>query len=505
MRKSAIYWIMTFSLVLFGPKLWAQSPVIFFSDLDGGPASGGENNNGAFVTIYGNNFGGTQGASTVTVGGGAVNNYRIWSNTKVVVQIGANARSGNIIAIVNGQASNGVPFIVRSGNIFFVSNSASASDNNNGSFASPWKTIPKAKNTIAAGDIAYVMNGVSQTGVDDHDASLDVAEAGTAGNPKALVAYPGATATIGSGSGQEFGLRTPQISGGPFSNWTIAGFVIRGNNEGIDLEQVDHWRIIGNDISVPSPNGGGPTAVVEVSESTNVAFLGNNIHDSGAGDTKLYHSLYFTSDSNQIEVGWNTIQNNKTCRGIQFHSTFLGGNTGLNQHDLSVHDNLIHGQICDGINFATIDPSKGPVLAFNNIVYNVGLGPDPTDGSSDYACFLSAGITNNGPAGTGTAQVFNNTFYDCGHCATTGNCDTSATGSVSVQSGSPIINLVNNIMDAPISKETYITTNSSTGLMTSAKQLVLRSRHRAAIISRRHYWRSHVHFASSWKFPAWNG
>jgi hypothetical protein len=47
-------------------------PVIFFTDLQSGPNSGGETIggfSGAYVTLYGNSFGATQGSSTVTLNG----------------------------------------------------------------------------------------------------------------------------------------------------------------------------------------------------------------------------------------------------------------------------------------------------------------------------------------------------------------------------------------------------------------------------------------------------
>ena len=451
-----------FLVLLMGTLGWAQSaPAIFYSDIDSGPNVGGQNNKGAFVTIYGKGFGAIRGTSTVSVGGGLADNYPVWSDNKVSFQIGSSAQTGSITVTVNSVASNGIPFTVRAGNIFFVS--TTGSDTADGSFSTPWKTVVKAKNTIAPGDIAYVMNGVSQTSLDDYNAALQISSAGAAGLPKALVAYPGAVVTIGSATGPEFGLRTPQIAGGPFSFWTIAGFVIRGANEGIDTETLSDWRIVANDISCPT--GSGPTACVEGSESNNIKFYGNNIHDSGLGDTKLYHSVYFTTNSNHLELAWNTIQNNKTCRGIQFHST--GGN---NQFDLSVHDNLIHGQICDGINFATIDPSKGPVLAYNNIVYSVGLGPDPPDGESNYACIDSPGITNVGSPGTGTAEVFNNTFYDCGPWGSSSASAASVAGAISIQSGSPAVRFRNNLIVVKAG-EVYVAPNTSASLISGSNNL----------------------------------
>ena len=112
--------------------------------------------------------------------------------------------------------SNGLPFTVRAGNIYFVT--ATGSDSANGSFTAPWKTIPKAKNSLAAGDIAYLGvkrgrhrvaddagldRGVPLRARDEHQTARS--NSGTAAAPKALVAYPGAGATIGTESGLQRG------------------------------------------------------------------------------------------------------------------------------------------------------------------------------------------------------------------------------------------------------------------------------------------------------------
>ena len=64
------------SLLLYSAICAAQTstpaPRIFFSDLDSGPNSGGESVSGftgAYVTLYGNFFGASQGSSTVTWNG----------------------------------------------------------------------------------------------------------------------------------------------------------------------------------------------------------------------------------------------------------------------------------------------------------------------------------------------------------------------------------------------------------------------------------------------------
>ena len=165
-------------------------------------------------------------------------------------------------------ASNGLPFTVRAGNIFFVS--SGGADTNEGSFASPWATIPKAKNTLAGGRHRlhrhHAGDTVSQTTrrpSSSYNCALgmsvnDGTNAGTAAAPKALVAYPGATATVGVASGIERGILTPGITG-TFDYWVIAGFMLLGAVEALDFEgQANGWRVVGNDISCP--NGTGPRA-----------------------------------------------------------------------------------------------------------------------------------------------------------------------------------------------------------------------------------------------------
>ena len=131
--------------------LSAQSvpPRIFFSDLESGPNIGGKSNHGVFVTIWGRGFGAERGRSIVTIGGGAASNYPVWSDNKITFQLGPAARTGDMIVKVAGLASNGLPFTVRRGRIFFVA--TDGSDRHNGSFATPWRSILHAKDHMSAG------------------------------------------------------------------------------------------------------------------------------------------------------------------------------------------------------------------------------------------------------------------------------------------------------------------------------------------------------------------
>jgi hypothetical protein len=445
------------ALMLSAVSLVAQStqPKIFFSDLESGPNSGGQNGQGVFVTIWGKNFGATQGTSTVTVGGGAVAGYPVWSDGKITFQLGAAAATGNIVVNVpSAGASNGLPFTVRAGNIFFVA--TTGSDSNAGTFAAPWKTIVKAKNSMAAGDTAYIENGVAQTAEDNFTAYLSMdnngsSNSGTAAAPKALVAYPNATVTVGVAGGLHYAIRTPNI-GTDEDYWVISQLHIIGGTQAMDLGGTG-WRIIGNDMQCP--NADDQVGCFEMSGGNQIKFYGNEVHNAGINPTssKFYHAVYFSTDSNHIDVGWNHIHDNFTCRALQFHSSPLcspscgsGDTTGFNQFDLHVHDNLIHGDNCNGINFATVDPSKGTVEAYNNVVYNVGR-MDPLQLGASFSCIYLANITNNGAAGGGTVNVFNNTLSDC--AANNSSNAQGSRGAFGVAGGASttlLMNLHNNVV-----------------------------------------------------------
>ena len=93
--RNVSQWIMA-ALLLSAISAFTQTPQpqIFFSDLESGPNTGGQNGNGAFVTIWGKGFGATQNTSTITVGGGTVAAYPIWSDGKITFQLGAGAATG---------------------------------------------------------------------------------------------------------------------------------------------------------------------------------------------------------------------------------------------------------------------------------------------------------------------------------------------------------------------------------------------------------------------------
>lgn len=415
----------------------AQSgPVIFFSDLTSGPNNRGENVggfSGAYVTLYGNFFGSPQSSSMVSLNGSSCLRVVSWGTPwqwyqKIVVQLGSTCSSGNFVVTVNGIASNPLPFVINSGHIYFVS--ANGSDGNGGSSTSPWKTIPHAvKNAgTSAGNIIYVRDGISQTSDDGEGwkAALTLRNEwcrGTASEPDALVAYPGASVAIGTTTGPESGVRSTGPSGGGGAcqgAWTFAGLQLRGST-GISLNgqsrtsPSSNWRLIGNDITCP--NGNGATGCLETEYAAHVKAYGNNVHDTGVVGpptaSALYHGVYFSTDTNHVDFGWNTIANVHGCRGLQLHSS-----DGYDLYDYSIHDNVIHDTQCDGILLATTNPSQGQISVYNNVIYNAGKGPNNPERTGAWNCIYLGTYTKRGPAGSGTIEVYGNTMYNCGSFAT---------------------------------------------------------------------------------------
>lgn len=439
-------------------------PVIFFTDITAGPNSGGENVSGtagAYVTIYGNFFGATQGNSTVTQNGANCGRVVLWGGAyfwyqKIVYQLGSSCTSGSLAVTTPNGTSNSVAFAVDSGKIYCVS--TSGNDSSAGTFPSAcWATPAHAILTMSAGDVTYVENGVAQTSATAYGAvvSMQGNPGGTAAAPIALVAYPGATATIGA-TGIQYAVRVPQIGVNP-AYYTIAGMTLRGD-EALEIAFSDHMRFVANDMSCDSKSGFGCS---HVDQSTNIFMYGNNLHDVGASCTSntgnptgspcKFHGYYYTTNTNHVDHGWNITNMNPTGSlpatgyGIQFYST-----GGSDQFDLHVHDNLIKNVALGGLNFSTVNPDAGTVEAYNNVLYRTGSGPDPSGSAGAYYGIGTAASSNH----TNPVLVYNNSLYDIGARG-------SVTGTNGCINASMNTRAVNNVCQSTGSGEQYLTSTGS--------------------------------------------
>ncbi|HZF20098.1 MAG TPA: choice-of-anchor Q domain-containing protein [Burkholderiales bacterium] len=401
---------LTLAALLLLPLFAGAAPRIFYTDIINGPNTGGLNNLGAFLTIFGAGFGATQGTSAVTINNTAVGAVIQWSDAKITVQPGPAVTSGAIKVSVGGVGSNtDQTFTVVPGKIYFVSNGTGTapigSDSTGvaGDITKPFRNIQNVfDNSLFVPGDHIVVRGGTWSDIYPRIGSFFaiVDKGGTATAPFVIMGYPTETATF---------LRTNQTHGFHSFNTTghyvISNLVLDANGAGvtISLEQGStDIRIVNNEVKNMLENGGGAAAIE--GSGSQYRILGNHVHDNGG--SKLYHALYFDGRAStaptDIEIAYNNIHHQSGGRGIQIFSDTLRVITNVR-----VHNNLVHDISLDGIHFA--DNTGAGFQAYNNVVYNTASaalrGPF-TDTGTDGGCirFVSTVLV---------ALVYNNTFSNC--------------------------------------------------------------------------------------------
>lgn len=182
-------------------------PAVLFADVTTGPTTGGPNNLGVPIAIFGTGFGATRGSSTVTIGGVPVTAYLSWGANNahnptldmIVVQPGIAVSGGPIVVTVGDQRSTGdVTFAANAGRIRYVS--ASGSDTAPCTESEPYATLTRAidPSVSAPGDTILVRGAVhaeSEVWV-----RREYGHGGTAEQPKTIKAYPGDSVVLSNGN-----------------------------------------------------------------------------------------------------------------------------------------------------------------------------------------------------------------------------------------------------------------------------------------------------------------
>ena len=414
--------------------LAANDPVLFFSDLTSGPKTGNSDTSGgrsrqdgAIVTLWGCNLGSSRGASQVHTNGAAAASYYFWGNATAPANLYAYHQmqmisfqvshlaqdgAGQIYVLVNGRQSNALPFTVRPGNIRFALTRGN-DDSGDGSWNNPWRTIPKTADSLAPGDIAYIGDGVDQTVETDYSAAVNLGSDGLAGNPKALVVYPGATSRVGNAA-IERAFHVWNTETGSYSqHWVLSKFTI--TTAGIGVTAQSGFRVIGN--YVTAPNGDGMDGAIG-GIGNDIAILGNELCNVGsAACSKLYHAIYISgvrrsedprapTESNR-EVAWNSVHDGQSNRAINIYSE-QAYSAFIQRH--RIHDNVIINQRGDGILLGYY--VTGDNWIYNNLVVNAGLGPEWRDDPS-YHTGIHINSGHEDVAST-AVHLYNNTLYGNG-------------------------------------------------------------------------------------------
>jgi len=198
---------------------------------------------------------------------------------------------GEILVRVRGKSSNRLPFSVRPGRIFFVKTSGSDTAGD-GTWQRPWRSLLKAKDSLAPGDTAYLGDGVSQLTETDFGAAVNLGSDGSPGRPKALVAYPGARVRVGNPDLERAFHNWRDEAGGYTGHWLISQLEIVTGGVGIPLRTGS--RTVGNRLT--APRGNGMDGVLD-GEGNDLAILGNEITRAGSlASSKLYHAIYLKGE-----------------------------------------------------------------------------------------------------------------------------------------------------------------------------------------------------------------
>lgn len=420
-------------------------PVLFFTDITSGPTSGGQDDLGAFIAIYGEGFGAARGTSTVTIGGTEVAKYVIWGQDNavardldmIVVQPGPNVASGDVVVTVNGSASNPLPFAVRGGSIYFVIPGApNAADANPGTYAEPFKTLYRPRHVMQAGDIVYVKGGTYGAADPDYpgwDAILllepTISPNGTPDHPIAYIGYPGDRPVLGAPAPMRRGIYMEQtIAHYVIANWEFSQYAgslnLSGNGHRI-VGNYAHDGVAGEDYTVMGVAG----------NSAQLRVFGNLLRNNpnlGGDEVGVGFYLEGFGTNRDVDFGWNEIRDQDGRRSIQV----FGHVAGDRMEDIRIHDNLIWTSrpLRNNILLGGSDGGTdvlGTFYVYNNII----VGAD------------GQGLRINDPQGTVIIQ--NNVLYDNGSSGYDGN------GQIFIeQAGAGRITLQDNILYATAG-ETY--------------------------------------------------
>lgn len=421
--------------IMVCPVSALAAPVIFYTDIITGPKTGGENNNGTYLTIVGKRFGPTQGTSTVTIGGGEVAVYKVWSDTKVSVQLGPNVATGNVLLTTpSGSTTAPEPFTVSAGNIWFVSTTGSDTTGAKNDITHPFRSLNaissitvKTVQGFVPGDHIIIRGGT----YDLNDSANNLANgntwlrwpiSGTATQYTAWLGYPGETATVILPAGKHL-----VVNGGPtcgwyqvFANWkviqtgcgtggpwgigSIASTGICTTPTDSSLGEAGYNRIINIDMDGQGTGGAcylGADSSMELGFSQHVKLFGFNVHDTGTYAGRLGHIIYLSSTQHDNEYGWSKLYNIPSSRAIiQVHQDQFAGSicwSFKSMTDIKIHDNIIYNVAGQPSLF---DGGTGDIWYYNNIIYN------PLN--SSYEDMVSA----RGSGGLLNLRMFNNTIYE---------------------------------------------------------------------------------------------
>ncbi|MEO6447910.1 MAG: hypothetical protein ABIO42_01555 [Burkholderiaceae bacterium] len=420
-----------------------KTPVVLFTDLPSGPVNGGENGLGAYLSIFGRDFGDPAGLGSttkVTIGGVAVANYRYLGASKVggreglqqlIVQVGALAGDAlgtaqPVVVSVGGNPSHSsVTFTPNPGHVLFVSLTGSDSTGALDDIKHPYRYLQNnsagtgAYANVHAGDQIVVRGGMWSDikGIDGtwlrFGSTTGTAPTGAAHTGWIHVtSYPG---PVNGNAPEDVHYVTPANSTGgiqgPWSAMHSYGNYLAISNLHLESSATANtdaapinmqyssgpWRLANNELgpwpsTLASPNNAKAGGVS--GEGKGAEILGNYIHDiacaEGQASNPLENHGIYIDDDGSYNIGWNVISNITGGNGFQ---VYTNGGFSTVTNNINFHHNIVDGVGKHGVNLA--DGTGNNVQVYDNLIANTqysGLR------------FNTTNLSN--------AKVWSNTFYN---------------------------------------------------------------------------------------------
>jgi len=396
-----------------------------------GPITGGESNQGGYLSIYGTNFGLPSGLGTTTkvyVGGVEVANYRYLGNAKVGAKLGLQqltVQVGNlgnptlgqelpVKVVVDGVSSNtDNAFTPCSGRVLFVALSGNDATAQANDISRPWRYLQNQASMQGAYFASRACDQIVIRGGNWSDANgwdgtwMRAAGGSSARNGTAsawihITAYPG---PINGNAIEDVHYSTPAgKSGGIAGPWSgiagTSGEYFSVSNLRMDVNAAaasdaapinlqytgGHWRIVNNELGpwpvagVSSAKAGGMTGYGD-----DVKVLGNHIHDIGGTSALENHGIYVETFASNWELGYNWIHDVTGGSLVQFHDSVGLQGTGTLPHGgiwqgftgMRVHHNWLENGAKYGLNIGDAGALTGKVelQAWNNVIIGTKLPP----------------------------------------------------------------------------------------------------------------------------------
>ncbi len=399
------------TITVYAPTQSQTQPLILYTDIVAGPNSGGENNNGAYLSLFGLNFGNPQdlGMNTkVYINNVEVADYKYLGDAytqflgpakpiqMISVQIGALGNPATGVALpvklVAGSAESNTDhtFTIQPGDMIYVSQTGSDTTGD-GSYENPYRFVQNpAKSNPAwlswsAGDTIVMREGTwRNVGADNKFLRIDSSKDGSAPSGvdgdgyMTIMGYPGEPVAIdvqyssgamnggivGPGSGFTNMANYVAIANLMINDDSVKNFGDGGDGPIYASASGLGWRVVNNEVTARIGNSVDQRASGIGGGYREAYILGNFVHDiqgitAGSGPTFLNHGMYFDYQSDTVEIAYNHVKDVDGGNSMQWH--------GASYNGIKVHHNLLDGAGKHGFNDNGLSNSR----LYDNIVTNI--------------------------------------------------------------------------------------------------------------------------------------